>query len=229
MYKVSGNPVVSVDTKKKELIGNLFRKGRIYTKETVEVFDHDFPSLAEGVAIPHAIYDIALNEGYVSIGTSRDTSEFSCDSIHYWWDHFGKVYYPDADSILMLMDGGGSNSSRHYIFKQDLQALADEIGIEIRIAHFPPHTSKWNPIEHRLFPHITRSLQGMVLTSHELAKELIEKTTTQSGLKVFSSIFNRVYETGRKVAAGFKESMRIVFDDDLAQWNYVAVPGLNDS
>ena len=227
LYDAKGNPVVSVDTKKKELIGNLFREGKIYTTETVEVFDHDFPSLAEGVAIPHAIYDIAHNEGYVIIGTSRDTSEFACDSIRYWWDNFGKAHYPNADSILMLMDGGGSNSSRHYIFKQDLQALADEIGIEIRIAHYPPHTSKWNPIEHRLFPHITRSLQGMVLTTHQLAKELIEKTTTKSGLKVFSSIFNRVYETGRKVAEGFKESMRIIFDDNLAPWNYVAVPEKN--
>lgn len=227
LYEAKGNPVVSVDTKKKELIGNLFRAGKIYTTETVEVFDHDFPSLAEGVAIPHAIYDIAHNEGYVIIGTSRDTSEFACDSIRYWWDNFGKAHYPNADSILMLMDGGGSNSSRHYIFKQDLQALADEIGIEIRIAHYPPHTSKWNPIEHRLFPHITRSLQGMVLTTHQLAKELIEKTTTKSGLKVFSSIFNRVYETGRKVAEGFKESMRIIFDDNLAPWNYVAVPETN--
>jgi hypothetical protein len=227
LYEAKGNPVVSVDTKKKELIGNLFREGKIYTTETVEVFDHDFPSLAEGVAIPHAIYDIAHNEGYVIIGTSRDTSEFACDSIRYWWDNFGKAHYPNADSILMLMDGGGSNSSRHYIFKQDLQALADEIGIEIRIAHYPPHTSKWNPIEHRLFPHITRSLQGMVLTTHQLAKELIEKTTTKSGLKVFSSIFNRVYETGRKVAEGFKESMRIIFDDNLAPWNYVAVPETN--
>lgn len=227
LYEAKGNPVVSVDTKKKELIGNLFREGKIYTTETVEVFDHDFPSLAEGVAIPHAIYDIAHNEGYVIIGTSRDTSEFACDSIRYWWDNFGKAHYPNADSILMLMDGGGSNSSRHYIFKQDLQALADEIGIEIRIAHYPPHTSKWNPIEHRLFPHITRSLQGMVLTTHQLAKELIEKTTTKSGLKVFSSIFNRVYETGRKVAEGFKQSMRIIFDDNLAPWNYVAVPETN--
>jgi len=227
LYEAKGNPVVSVDTKKKELIGNLFREGKIYTTETVEVFDHDFPSLAEGVAIPHAIYDISHNEGYVIIGTSRDTSEFACDSIRYWWDNFGKAHYPNADSILMLMDGGGSNSSRHYIFKQDLQVLADEIGIEIRIAHYPPHTSKWNPIEHRLFPHITRSLQGMVLTTHQLAKELIEKTTTKSGLKVFSSIFNKVYETGRKVAEGFKESMRIIFDDNLAPWNYVAVPETN--
>jgi hypothetical protein len=167
---------------------------------------------------------VARNEGYVNIGTSRDTSEFACDSIGHWWEHYGQLHYPDADSILMLMDGGGSNSSRHYIFKQDLQALVDKIGIEIRIAHYPPHTSKWNPIEHRLFPHITRSLQGMILTTHELAKELIEKTTTKIGLKVFSTIFNRIYETGRKVAKGFKESMRIVFDDELAQWNYVAVP-----
>ncbi len=227
LYEAKGNPVVSVDTKKKELIGNLFREGKIYTTETVEVFDHDFPSLAEGVAIPHAIYDIARNEGYVIIGTSRDTSEFACDSIRYWWDNFGKALYPNADSILMLMDGGGSNSSRHYIFKQDLQALADEIGIEIRIAHYPPYTSKWNPIEHRLFPHITRSLQGMVLITHQLAKELIEITNTKSGLKVFSSIFNRVYETGRKVAEGFKESMRIIFDDNLAPWNYVAIPETN--
>ena len=124
----------------------------------------------------------------------------------------------------MLMDGGGSNSSRHYLFKQDLQAVADEIGVEIRIAHFPPYTSKWNPVEHRVFPHITRSMQGVVLSTHQLAKELIEKTTTAAGLKVFASIFNKVYETGRKVASGFKESMRIVFDEYLRLWNYVAVP-----
>lgn len=206
------------------MIGNLFREGKIYTTETVEVLDHDFPSLAEGVAVPHAIDDIERNEAYVNIGTSRDTSEFACDSIRHWWHNYGKVHYPEASSILMLMDGGGSNSSRHYLFKQDIQAVADEIGIEIRIAHFPPYTSKWNPIEHRVFPHITRALQGVVLTTHLLTKELIEKTTTTMGLKVFASIFNQVYETGRKVAAGFKESMRIVFDEHLKLWNYVAVP-----
>ncbi|MEN8220328.1 MAG: ISAzo13 family transposase [Pseudomonadota bacterium] len=224
LYKTDGNPVISVDTKKKEKIGNIFREGKIYTTETVEVFDHDFPSLAEGVAIPHAVYEIERNEAYISIGTSRDTSEFACDSLRHWWNNYGKLHYPNASSILMLMDGGGSNSSRHYIFKQDLQALADEIGVEIRIAHYPPYTSKWNPIEHRLFPHVTRSLQGVILTSHILTKELIEKTKTKSGLKVFACIFNRVYETGRKVATGFKESMRIVFDEHLGQWNYTAIP-----
>ena len=216
--------MVSVDTKKKELIGNLYRKGKIYTTETIEVLDHDFPTLAEGVAVPHAIYDLARNEAYVSIGTSRDTSEFACDSIRYWWHNYGKIHYPKASSILMLMDGGGSNSSRHYLFKHDLQAVADEIGIEIRIAHFPPYTSKWNPIEHRVFPHITRALQGVVLNTHRLVKHLIEKTTTKTGLKVFACILNKLYQTGRKVAVDFKTSMRIVFDALLGQWNYVAVP-----
>lgn len=224
LYKEEGNPIISVDTKKKEKIGNLFREGKIYTTETIEVFDHDFLSLAEGVAVPHTIYDIGRNEAYVNIGTSHDTSEFACDSIRNWWYHYGKWHYSDASSILILMDGGGSNSSRHYIFKQDLQTLADEMGVEIRIAHYPPYASKWNPVEHQVFPHITRSLQGVILTSHQLAKELIEKTTTKSGLKVIASIFNRVYETGRTVVAGFKKSMRIVFDDYLGQWNYTAVP-----
>ena len=122
------------------------------------------------------------------------------------------------------MDGGGSNSSRHYLFKQDLQALANEIGVEIRIAHYPPYTSKWNPVEHRVFPHITRALQGMVLTSHQLTKELVEKATTKAGLKVTACIFNQVYEIGRKVADGFKKSMKILFDEHLSQWNYIAIP-----
>lgn len=223
-YEAAGNPVISVDTKKKELIGNLSRNGKIYTTETIEVFDHDFPSLAEGVAIPHTVYDTVQNKAYVAIGTSRDTSEFACDSIRQWWNNHGCLLYPYAISILMLMDGGGSNSSRHYIFKQDLQALADELGIDIRIAHYPPYTSKWNPIEHRVFPHITRTLQGMVLTSHQITKELIEKATTKTGLSVVACILNKVYETKRKVVAGFKGSMRILFDDILGQWNYVATP-----
>ena len=216
--------MISVDTKKKELIGNLSRNGKIYTTETMEVFDHDFPSLAEGVAIPHTIYDTFQNKAYVTIGTSRDTSEFACDSIRQWWNHHGKLLYLTATSILMLMDGGGSNSSRHYIFKQDLQALVDELGIDIRVAHYPPYTSKWNPVEHRVFPHITRAMQGMVLTSHVLTKELIETTTTKAGLSVVACILNKVYQTKRKVVVGFKKSMRILFDGLLGQWNYVATP-----
>jgi hypothetical protein len=223
-HHADGNPVISVDTKKKEQIGNLSREGKIDTTETVEVFDHDFPSLAEGVAVPHTVYDQTRNEAYVTIGTSRDTSEFACDSLRHGWYTYGIQHYAQATSLLMLMDGGGSNSSRHYIFKQDLQVLADEIGVNIRVAHYPPYTSKWNPVEHKAFPHITRAMQGVVLTSHQLTKELIETATTKTGLKVFASILNRVYETGRKVVEGFKESMRIVFDEHLRRWNYVAVP-----
>ncbi len=223
-YEQSGNPVVSVDTKKKESLGNLYREGTLYTRETIEVYDHDFASLAEGVAIPHTIYDVVRNSAYVNIGTSKDTSEFACDSIRRWWNWRGRYDYPEAGSILMLMDGGGSNSSRHYLFKQDLQTLADTIGIEIRVAHYPPYTSKWNPVEHRVFPHITRSLQGVVLKDHQTIKELVEKTTTETGLKVKATILDKVYETGRTVIEGFKESMRIVFDEYLGQWNYVASP-----
>ena len=224
LYTAAGNPVISVDAKKKELIGNLFRDGKVYSAKTVEVYGHEFPSLAEGVAAPHTLYDIGRNEACVNIGTSRDTSEFSCASIRHWRYTYGSLYYPLATSILLLMDGGGSNSSRHSIFKQALQALVDEIGIEIRIAHYPPYTSKWNSIEHRVFPHITRELSGMILISHVFMKELIEKTTTKAGLKAFACVFNKVYETGRKVVEGFKESMRIVFDKHLGQWNYVAIP-----
>ena len=124
----------------------------------------------------------------------------------------------------MLADGGGSNSSRHYIFKEDLQNLVDKIGVEIRVAHYPPYTSKWNPVEHRVFPHITRSLKGVILRSHDYVKELIENTTTQTGLKIKAQIIKKVYETGRKYSDNFKETMRIIFDDYLGQWNYRAVP-----
>jgi transposase len=223
-YEATGNPIISVDTKKKELLGNLYREGRLYTRETLEVSDHDFPSLADGVVIPHGIYDVVRNEAMVNIGISRDTGEFACDSLGHWWITHGQFAYPNATSLLMLMDGGGSNSSRHYLFKQDLQALADKLGIPIRVAHYPPYTSKWNPIEHRLFPHVTRALQGVIFKSHELVKELIETTTTKNGLTVKATIFNKVYRVGRKVVDGFKKSMRILFDDHLGQWNYVAVP-----
>ena len=223
-YQAEGNPVISVDTKKKEKLGNLFRDGSIYTQQTIEVYDHDFAHLADGVAIPHTIYDVGGNHAYVNIGTSHDTGEFACDSLRRWWYRRGRYDYPQASSILMLVDGGGSNSSRHYLFKEDLQRLVDTIGIEIRVAHYPPYTSKWNPVEHRVFPHVTRAMQGVILTSHGLVKELIEKATTTTGLIVRASILDKVYEIGRKVADGFKESMPILFDDYLGKWNYVAVP-----
>ena len=218
------NPVISMDTKKKEWIGNFYRDGRLYTQKVLKTNDHDFNSLAEGVVIPHGIYDLKQNSGYINIGTSKDTSEFACDSIMNWWKNQGKFDYPNADSILILCDGGGSNSSRHYIFKQDLQKLVNKIGVEIQIAHYPPYTSKYNPIEHRLFPHLTRACQGVVFKSVDLVKELMIKTKTTTGLKVKVDIIDKIYQTGRYVDDGFKENMKIIFDDFLPNWNYRAVP-----
>jgi Rhodopirellula transposase DDE domain len=188
------------------------------------VFDHDWKSLAQGVAIPHGLYDLKLNVGYIQIGNSHDTGEFACDSIRYWWQNYGAIHYQSANSILLLCDGGGSNSSRQYLFKQDLQALASELGIEIRIAHYPPYTSKYNPIEHRLFPHLTRACQGVIFNSLEMVKDLMVKAKTSSGLTVFATVLARVDKTGRKVTEDFKQTMEIVFDDYLPQWNYTAKP-----
>jgi len=223
-YGKTGNPIISMDTKKKEHLGNFYREGHLYTSEELQVYDHDFPSFAEGVIIPHSLYDLRLNIGYVQVGTSHDTSEFACDSFRHWWYNYGCRIYPDATSILVLCDGGGSNSSRHHIFKQDLQILADEIGVEIRIAHYPPYCSKYNPIEHRLFPHITRACQGVIFSGMEVVTDLIAKTRTKTGLKVFVHVIDKIYETGRKVAESFKSEMRIVFDKLLPKWNYCAVP-----
>jgi len=223
-YMISGNPIISIDTKKKEFLGNLYRDGMLYSLEVQKVFDHDFPHLADGIIIPHGIYDVLKNKAYVNIGTSKDTSEFACDSIREWWYKQGRDDYPDATSVLILCDAGGSNSYRHYIFKEDLQKLADEIGIEIRIAHYPSYASKWNPIEHRLFCHITRSLKGVILKSYDIVKELTEATTTETGLTVTANIIKKVYETGRKYAENFKETMRIKFDENLGKWNYRAIP-----
>ena len=223
-YMQTDNPIVSIDAKKRELIGCLYRAGEVYSKEEIASYDHDFPHLSTGVAIPHGIFDLKNNTAHINIGTSHETSEFACDSLKKWWIEVGKLEYPNATSILMLMDGGGSNSSRRYVFKEGIQNLANEIGIEIRIAHYPPYTSKWNPIEHRLFPHVTRSIQGVILEDHNMLKQLIEKTKTKTGLKVSASIMDKVYELGKKATKGFKESMKIVFDDILGHWNYRAIP-----
>jgi len=220
----SGYPILSIDSKKKELIGTLCREGQLYTQEVIKVFDHDFPYLATGVIIPYTIYDLRKNKAYVYLGTSKDTAEFVCDCLAHWWTHYGRFDYPNAPCILILVDGGGSNSSRHYIFKSELQHLVDQLGVEIRMSHYPPYCSKWNPVEHRVFPHLTRAMRGVILTSYELTKTLLERAATSAGLQVLVHIIDKVYETGRKIADDFKETMRIVFDQHLGQWNYRVVP-----
>lgn len=223
-YRAAGCPVISVDTKKKEYLGNFYREGYLYTQDVIKTYDHDFNSFAEGVVITHGVYDPTRNTCYINIGTSKDTSEFVCDCIRNWWVNQGQHDYPYAPSLLLLCDSGGSNSCRHHIFKHDLQKLVDDIGIEIRVAHYPPYTSKYNPIEHRVFPHITRACQGVVFDTIETVKRLIEKTKTKTGLKVVVQVIDKVYQTGRKVAENFKENMKIIFDQFLPQWNYRAVP-----
>jgi hypothetical protein len=225
-YLDSDNPIMSIDAKKRELLGTFYRAGRVYTRQGLLAYDHDFPSFATGVVLPYSLYDLKHNEGYVNLGTSRDTTEFATDSILWWWVNYGQYLYPAATSICLLCDGGGSNSASKYLFKQDLQKVANEIGLEIRVAHYPPYCSKYNPIERRLFPHMTRAAQGVLFDSVETVKRLFEKTCTQTGLGVVVEIARKVYQTGRKYTEGFKQTMKILFDDFLPKWNYRAVPQL---
>lgn len=224
LYLDSLNPILSIDTKKRELLGSFFRDGQLITNQTVRVFDHDFPSFADGYVIPHGLYELKRNRGYINLCGSHDTSEFACDSIWQWWLAEGQAAYPSAESLLLLCDGGGSNSTSQLIFKQDLQALANRIGLEIRVAHYPPYTSKYNPIEHRLFPHVGRACQGIIFHTPEQVRHYMSQAKTRTGLSVVANIVNKVYETGRKVVEGFKKTMRILFDNVLPRLNYRAIP-----
>ncbi len=222
-FEEEGYPVISVDTKKKELLGEYSRSNdSLYGKEPQITFDHDFKTKDSKIAVPHGIYNEKENSGYITIGKSSDTSEFVCDNIKNWWLKIGILLYPFAKYLLILCDGGGSNSSRHYIFKEDLQKLALEIGVNIRIAHYPPYCSKWNPIEHKLFPYVSKAIRGANITSLKMLGYHIKRTKTKTGLKVTVNISKKEYRTGRKIKEGFKEAMPIEFDEYLPQWNYVA-------
>jgi len=223
-YLSAGHPVISIDTKKKEMLGNFHRDGVTDAVAPTIVNDHDFASASDGKVIPHGIYDVAKNEASVHLNGSCDTSELACDSIGLWFDEQGGTDYPDATELLVLCDGGGSNSSSHYIFKEDLQALSNRLGLKIRICHYPPYCSKYNPIEHRVFPHVTRACQGVPLETIETAKHYMEKTETTKGLKVVVRMLNKVYKTGRKYTKDFKQTMTIQFDQYLPKWNYTAIP-----
>jgi hypothetical protein len=174
--------------------------------------------------IPHGIYDLKYNDAMINIGISADTSEFSCDSIKKWWEVTGCKRYSGATVLLLLFDCGGSHSYRHHVFKQALQMLANDIGIEIRVAHYPPYTSKWNPIEHRLFPHVSRAMSGVVFKSYKRVKELIGNTNTESELTVTANIIDKVYEKGKKACSSIYETGTIIFDAVLGQLNYKIKP-----
>lgn len=228
-FFAAGLPVISMDTKKKEPLGNFFRAGRVYTTGVIETYDHDFQSRAETLVIPHGLYDLWRNVGHVTLGLSCDTSEFACDSLGKWFRQYGRRAYPYADAMLLLCDAGGSNSYRHHIFKYDLQRLVNDLGIVIRVAHYPPYCSKHNPIEHRLFPHITRACQGIIFHTLEIVKRYIRKTCTRTGLRVTLNVIDKIYHRKRQPSARFFERMPILFDDFLPDWNYIAAPGVDVS
>src|SRR6266852_1178057 len=223
-FLAAGNPVLRMDTKKKEYLGTLYRDGKVYYQQALQAFDHDFPSLARGVIIPHGIYDVARNHGWLHVGLSRDTTAFACDSLRLYWESDGQHDYPQASELLLLCDGGGSNSCRKHVFKQDLQALVNALGIPVRVAHYPAYCSKFHPIERRLFCHVTRACQGVLFDSLQTVIDLMRKTSTQTGLSVTVRVLDKIYEAGRKVAAAFKQNMPIVFDTFLPKWNYRVVP-----
>lgn len=206
------------------MIGNFYHNGKLYVREPIKVLDHDFPSYSEGKIVPHGLYDVGLNKAHVNLGTSVDTTEFACNSVAHWWKNYGKRDYPSATKLLLMCDGGGSNPSNSPLFRQALQSLANDIGLGIRIAHYPPYCSKHNPIEHRVFPHVTRACEGVVFENVPLVKELIEKTETKTGLRVTVDVLNKVYETGRKAAKQLQSTLNILADAILPKWNYVLSP-----
>jgi hypothetical protein len=225
-YLSHGYAVLSIDTKKKELLGPFYRPGKLYSQNEVKCYDHDFPSFATGKIVPYGIYDLGRNEGYIRIGQSADTAEFSVSCLSSYWKKYGSGIYNKNNPILILADGGGSNGSRNKLFKQELQDWADEENLKIRICHYPPYCSKYNPIEHRLFPSVTNALKGVMLDSVETAMNLIETRTklASSKLKVFVDKTNEVFETGIKVFDNYLNYCDIRFDKELGKWNYRIFP-----
>ncbi len=223
-YTAAGNPYFSVDTKAKEHLGQLYRAGRVLSTVPFHALDHDFPSWADGVLIPHGIYDPVRNCGHINLGLSHDTSEFAVQSLRWYWNRIGKRCYPDATSILLLCDCGGSNSANRHLFKHYLQQLADSIGIEVRVAHFPSYCSKYNPIERRFFPHVGRACSGMLFDCIETVVRLMRQAGTQAGLRTTVNVMNKLFETGQKATDEIKAGLRIVFDQLLPKWNYTATP-----
>jgi hypothetical protein len=218
-----GNPVLCVDTKKKELLGQLHRSGKCYSTDTQYVYDHDFRHLANALLVPHGVYDYFDNAGFMTLGTSRETSAFVCDAIALAWEEDRHARYSSAEEIVLTFDSGGANAARSLRFKEDLVALSARLGLPLRIAHYPPYTSKWHPIEHRLFSHVERALRGVILDSHETALKAVQRTHTRTGLNVKARILDKVYDIGRKCSDTFRniKDNFIRHDDVLGNWNYV--------
>jgi hypothetical protein len=224
--QAAGQPVISVDTKKKELIGAYKNGGSDYRPEGCpdKVNEHDFADKELGKAIPYGVYDIAANAGCVSVGIDNDTAQFSVNSIRRWLDVMGRERYPGMNKLMITADGGGSNGSRVRLFKVELQKLADETALDLQVCHYPPGTSKWNKIEHKLFCHITQTWRGQPLISRQTVVELIGSTTTKAGLTVRCELDTRTYPKGIQVSKEEMASLNITGDEFHPEWNYTISP-----
>ena len=221
-FQRRGDPVVSIDTKKKELVGEFKNGGQEWQPQgqPTEVKVHDFPEPKMGKAIPYGVYDLASNEGWVRVGIDHDTAQFATASVRRWWQEMGAGRFPRATQLLITADGGGSNGSRNRLWKVALQTLADGLGLRLEICHFPPGTSKWNKIEHRLFSFITKNWRGRPLTSYQVIVNLIAHTTTKAGLIVRAAIDPNHYETGIVVSDEEMSRVHITPAKFHGEWNY---------
>jgi hypothetical protein len=228
-FQARGQPVVSVDTKKKELIGEFKNGGREWCPhgEPTAVLVHDFADPALGKAIPYGVYDLTANAGWVSIGIDHDTAEFAVETLRRWWRYMGSPLYPQATTLLITADGGGSNGSRRRLWKVALQRLADELGMGITVCHFPPGTSKWNKIEHRMFSHISLNWRGQPLTSLDVIVNLIAHTTTQQGLYIEAALDTNPYPTGIVVSDQELAAVSLQRANFHGDWNYTITPRTN--
>ena len=220
-YEQHDWPVLSIDTKKKEILGNFHHPGRAITDGRVRVQDHDFVT-AQQRLVPYGVYDTLRNEGFLYLARGADTSELACDAIWRWWQRMGRRHYGWAPRLLLLCDCGGSNGRRQHRFKEELWHLASDMRCDIQVAHYPPGCSKYNPIEHRLFCHVSRALQAVVLKRIRVAKEFIGRTKTATGLRVVVEIARRMYQKGLKATRNFLDNNPIRFDDFLPELNYTA-------
>ncbi|EFK95676.1 Transposase, Rhodopirellula-type [sediment metagenome] len=225
-YLSANDPVISVDAKKKELVGNFKNNGRTWlpTGKPIEVNTHDFPDPKQGKVAPYGVYDISSNSGYVNVGINHDTGEFAVASVRRWWEHLGQERYPKSKKILVTADAGGSNGYRLRLWKKELQTFSDESGLEITVCHFPPGTSKWNKIEHKLFSFISINWKGKPLTSYKVIVNLIANTKTATGLKVYATLDDRIYKLKRKITDKEMKQLRIEPDEFHGEWNYTIKP-----
>jgi hypothetical protein len=222
-YERRGWPVISIDTKKKELLGEFFRAGQAYTDGLLKVLDHDFPPAGQSRLIPYGVYDVRENAGFLYLATGCDTSELACDAVWRWWQRQGRRKYWHASGLLVLCDCGGSNGYRQHRFKQQLHYLACDLNRDIEVAHYPPGCSKYNPIEHRLFCHVARAWQGAVLRTIEVARDLAHRVHTSTGLTLIPEIARRTYEKGQQVSREFLDNLPIRFHKCLPDLNYTAL------